>query len=121
VDFKSNPFGKDNKSFFDSHLMQLLGTEKALAQNFGLKVDALYNWSPDGWKNKPSYTFHKWNVKESDKKCFDIYENLASVKGLFRPHGNISVFNDKWSTENFDAELVTQYGYVEYVKEVLKG
>lgn len=119
VDFKSNPFGKDSKSFFDSHLYQLLATKKAMQQNFGIEVDELYNWSPDNWRNEPKYTFHKWNVTDKDKQIFAKLEEMAGIMGAFTPSGNIRVFNEKWSAENPDATLFRSYGYEEYVREVL--
>lgn len=121
VDFKSNPFGKDSKSFFDAHKYQLIATKKAMLQNFGIEVDEVYNWSPDNWRTEPKYTFTRWNITDRDEQLFRKYEELAGLTGAFIPSGNIRVFNDKWSAENPDAHLFRSYGYEEYVREFLMG
>lgn len=119
VDFKSNPFGKDKKGFYESHKMQLIGTKIAMMQNFNIKADALYNWSPDGWKTEPKYTFYEHKCTDADYQLYGIYERIASLKGAFSPKGSIAVFNDKWSVANYDAMLVENYKYSEFVKVFL--
>lgn len=121
VDFKSNPFGKESKSFFESHLHQLIGTKKALEQNFGIKVDEMYNWSPDNWRTNPSSTFHRWNPSEADYKKFDLLEGLAEATGAMRPEGKIRVYSDKWNAEDVNHEMFKSYDYKEYVREFLMG
>jgi len=119
VDFKSNPFGKESKSFFDAHMYQLIATKKAMMQNFGIHIEELYNWSPDNWRNEPKYTFHKWNVKPEDEKLFDKFEELAEMQGFMKPDGKIRVYPDTWNAENPDVTMFHTYTYEEYVLEVL--
>jgi hypothetical protein len=115
-DFKSNPMSKDKKSFYDSHLYQLLGARRAVHENFGVKVDNLFNWSPNGWISKVGdYTLHKWNFTAEDLRLFELYEELAHLRGAFRPSGSIEVF-EKWEPGKSSQELYTKVPYVEYVK-----
>lgn len=112
IDFKSNPFGKDEKGFFEAHKFQLIATGRAIYQNFGLTTAGFYNWSPNNWKKEPSYTFYRHEIKPEDKRTFDLYEELATIQGYFKPKGSIMVFNGLDSPE-----LVTSYHYLDYVKK----
>jgi hypothetical protein len=116
VDFKSNYKMSTTKDFFPSHKLQLIGTKKAVIQNFGIKPDRLFNWSPLGWKTKEklgAYALKEWDVTDKDYKLLDLYEKLAHVQGYFRPSGNIEKFN--LETDNIN-EMYQNFEYLEYVK-----
>ena len=67
VDFKTNFWDKDDKQFYESHLMQLIGGKKAVEANYpGLKVDVIANWSTTAWRTKPSYVFKIWEPTDND-------------------------------------------------------
>lgn len=118
IDFKSNPFDKDKKSFFDSHLYQLIGTKKAVMQNFGIKVDRLYNWSPNSWRSTVGdYTLHEWKPDQNDTDLFNIYELLATKRGLFTPKGKIEVFKD-WEPGIKAEEMYESREYLEHIKKL---
>lgn len=87
VDFKSNFFEKERKSYFEGHKMQLIGASKAVYQNFGIVVDDIYNWSPNNWRDEPSYTFYKWDVDQKDIDIWNTYWRLACLKGHNKPTG----------------------------------
>jgi hypothetical protein len=114
IDFKSNFFEKDKKSFFEVNQMQLMAGKLAVEQNFGLLVDDVYNFAENSWHTNPSYTFTKWTVEEEDWKVFFSYWNLAKAKGINKPQGKMLV------TEGFknssDFKFLT---YKEYVEQVL--
>ena len=115
-DFKSNPFDKDSKSFFESHLFQLLGARRAIKENFGVEVNNLFNWSPKGWKsNVGDYTLHKWKFGQPEERLFSIYEELAHIKGAFTPKGSIEVFG-KWEPGVSHNDMYDKIGYEDYVK-----
>lgn len=115
LDFKSNPFDKDKKSFFDTHMYQLMGTEKAVEQNFGIKIDRLYNFSPNNWKTDTGdYTLHEWKPTEKDYEVFNILESLASKKGAFIPKGQVTVF-EKWREGMKHTDLVKKFYYTDYL------
>jgi hypothetical protein len=115
IDFKSNFFEKDRKTFYEAHKMQLIAGAKAVKQNFGITVDAIYNFAPGNtWRTNPDYTFKEHEVTDNDLAIWDAYWELALVKGLNRPSGKIFVIGDfKNST---DYKLLS---YEEYVKQVL--
>jgi hypothetical protein len=114
VDFKSNFFEKDKKSFFEVHKEQLMAGKLAVEQNFDIKVDDIYNFSENSWRTEPSYTFYKWNIDDSDWKVFYAYWNLALAKGINKPQGNMLV------TEGFkDSKDFKFLTYKEYVEQVL--
>lgn len=116
LDFKSNPFNKDKKTFFDAHKFQLLGTSRAVWQNFGIKVDKVYNWSPNNWKtNTGDYTMHEWKLTPQDFELMDCYEKLASLSGAFKPSGSIQVFA-KWAPGVKAEEMIKNYPYLDFVK-----
>ena len=115
-DFKSNPFDKDSKSFFDSHLFQLLGARKAIKENFGHEINNLFNWSPKGWKsNVGDYTLHKWKFGQEEERLFQLYEELAHIKGAFTPKGSIEVFT-RWKPGDTPEDMYTKINYESYVK-----
>ncbi len=113
LDFKSNFFEKDSKSFYESHLYQLIAAKRAVEYNFSVEVDSMFNFSPNAWRKEPTYSLKEWKPTEIDYKLFDAYINLAQLKGLFTPKGNIFVapeFNEntKWS----DYKVMD---YIEYI------
>ena len=114
VDFKSNFFEKDKKSFFEVNKMQLMAGKLAVEQNFEIIVDDIYNFAENSWRTDPSYTFSKWTLDDSDWKVFWAYLNLAKAKGLNKPQGNMLV------TEGFkDSKDFRFLSYKEYVEQVL--
>lgn len=115
IDFKSNSAAKDKKTFFDSNKYQLMGTAKAVEQNFGVKVDRLFNFSPNNWRSDVGdYTFFEWKLTERDHEIFNLYEVLASKLGAFTPSGNIGVYNKFKNGMKF-TEMYEKYDYLEFV------
>lgn len=120
IDFKSNSAAKDKKSFFDVNLFQLIGTAKAVEQNFGIKVDRIFNWSPNNFrKDIGDYNLHEWKPTENNYREFDLYEELASLKGAFCPSGNITLY-PKYKQGMKFSEMIESYGYLEYVELLSK-
>lgn len=93
VDFKSNVYGKDSKSFFDAHKYQLIAAKQSVKYNFDIDVEVLANFSPNNWENEPKYTFKQHNITEKDITIFDKYMEMASIQGLFEPHGSKLIIN----------------------------
>ena len=114
VDFKSNFFEKDKKSFFEVNKMQLMAGKLAVEQNFDIKVDDIYNFSENSWRTEPSYTFSKWDIDDSDWATFNAYWNLARVKGINKPQGKMLVTEGLKDSKDF--KFLT---YKEYVEQVL--
>jgi hypothetical protein len=114
IDFKSNFFEKEKKSYFEVNKLQLMAGKLAVEQNFGIKVDDIYNFSENNWRTAPSYTFTKWNIDDSDWAVFNAYWSLAQAKGINTPQGNMMI------TEGFknssDFKFLT---YKEYVEQIL--
>ncbi len=53
VNFKSGRHG-----FYDEHEIQLEFEKRLFEENYPhIKIDAIYNWSPKEWRNKPTYNF----------------------------------------------------------------
>ena len=114
VDFKSNFFEKDKKSFFETNKMQLMAGKLAVEQNFDLIVDDVYNFAENSWRTEPSYTFKKWDLTDNDWETFRAYWKLAHVKGLNKPQGKMLI------TEGFkDSKDFKFLTYKEYVEQVL--
>lgn len=114
VDFKSNYFEKDRKSFYESHLMQLIAGSKAVANNFNIYVDNLYNFSPNAWKTEPGYTFYKWNYTSEHIDLFNMYMELAYKKGLHKPSGTFFIEPDLAELKSSkDFEIIDYPTYVE--------
>lgn len=93
VDFKSNFFEKDSKKYYDSHKMQLIGAARAVYQNFGIKVDKMFNWSPNNWRKEPTYTYTAWDITQKDIDIWEAYWKLAVLLGKNKPEGSIFVSN----------------------------
>ena len=114
IDFKSNFFEKDKKSFFETNKMQLMAGKLAVEQNFDIIVDDVYNFAENSWRTAPSYTFSKWDLTDNDWNIFYSYWNLAHIKGLNQPQGKMLI------TEGFkDSNDYKFLTYKEYVEQVL--
>lgn len=119
IDFKSNPFNKDKKGFFETHKYQLIGTKKAVEQNFGIKVDRLFNWSPSNWRTDiGDYTLHEWKIEDKDIEVFELYEQLGAKTGAFKPKGDIEEFVDYADGVSY-SDMYRKFPYLDYVKQVL--
>jgi hypothetical protein len=113
-DLKSNFFEKEDKSYYETHKMQLIAGIRAVEQNFGLKIDGAFNLSPKVWHQSPSYNFYEHKITEEDNRIFNAYWNLIVTKKLNVPKGNILI-TDKFKDSN-DFKLVS---YQEYAEQVL--
>jgi len=118
IDFKSNPFDKEDKSFFDSHKYQLIAAKKAVMQNFDINPVRLMNWSPKSWKGESklgAYTLHEWKVTNNDYEVFSIYEQLSSRLGHFIPSGMVEDIN---LNKERASEMYRTFSYTEYVESL---
>jgi hypothetical protein len=114
IDFKSNFFEKDRKSFFEVHRLQLMAAKLAVEQNFDIKVDDIYNFSENNWRTEPGYTFYKWDITDKDWRVFNAYWELAQAKDINKPEGKMLV------TEGFKNSADFKFlSYKEYVEQVL--
>lgn len=114
IDFKSNFFEKERKSFYETHMLQLIAGAKAVEQNFGFKVDAVYNYSGNAWRTNPGYTLYEHKVSDDDLNTFYAYWNLITAKKINVPKGNILVCNNPKTSEDFK-----WVSYLEYAQERL--
>lgn len=119
VDFKSNFFEKDKKSFFENHKFQLIAGRRALKENFDLEVNNLYNWAPNNWRTEPSYTLFKWPFDQSDIQMLDLYFMLADIKEAFKPKGMITIVPEKYTEETTWRDIKFQ-SYEEFAKELIQ-
>ncbi len=114
IDFKSNFFEKEKKSYFETHKLQLMAAKLAVEQNFDLKVDDIYNFSENNWRTEPGYTFYKWNIDDKDWRIFNAYWELAQAKDINKPQGHFLM------TEGFKNSGDYKFlSYKEYVEQVL--
>lgn len=110
-DLKSNFFEKEDKSYYETHRMQLMAGMRAVEQNFGIKVDGVFNLSPKSWRTTPSYNYFEHTITDEDNKIFDAYWNLIVAKRLNVPKGHLLVtagFKD-----SNDYKLVSYQEYAE--------
>jgi len=115
IDYKSNFFEKESKSFFEGHKNQLIAASKAVFQNYGVKVDEVFNFSPNAWRDEPSYTLKKWKIDDSDLRVWDAYWRLILVKGYNKPNGRILVVD-----ETFKSSASYEYlSYRDYVNRMI--
>lgn len=114
-DLKSNFFEKENKNFYEPHLMQLITGAKAVKQNFGITVDGAFNLSPSAWRTSPSYTYFEHDINDNVLKTWDAYWRLIVAKGINRPRGRFLV-TDTFK-DSADYKLVS---YEEYATNALK-
>lgn len=113
IDFKSNFFEKEKKGFYETHKLQLMAAKLAVEQNFGLKVDDVYNFAEVNWQNEPKYTFYKWELTDKDWEIFFTYWKLARLKDINKPQGKILISELKNSS---DYKFLS---YREYVEQIL--
>jgi hypothetical protein len=116
-DLKSNFFEKEDKSFFETHKMQLIGGAKAVEQNFGIKVDGAFNLCPNAWRTKPDCTYFEHNITDEDLTIFDAYMNLIVTKKINVPKGNLLICNDFKDSNDFQLLSYQEYAEQELKKE----
>ena len=114
VDFKSNYFEKEKKGFYETHKLQLMAAKLAVEQNFGVKVDDIYNFAEVNWRDEPKYTFHKWELTDKDWEIFYTYWKLARLKDINKPQGKILITEGFKNSSDFKF-----YTYEQYVKQIL--
>ena len=118
TDFKSNFQEKEQKTFYESHLFQVIAGAKAVTHNYpNVKIDCLCNFSPVNWRSTPNYNFKIWKPTEADYKLFDLYVEIGRIRGFFTPSGHIfmpPIFTKE--TKSTDYSLLS---YTEYVEQVL--
>ena len=116
IDFKSNFFEKEKKGFYETHKLQLMAAKLAVEQNFGVKVDDVYNFAEVNWQTEPKYTFYKWELTDKDWEIFYAYWKLARLKDINKPKGKIlTVGSFKDSTD------YKFYTYQEYIHLILNN
>ena len=113
-DLKSNFFEKEDKSYYETHRMQLIAGMRAVEQNFGLKVDGVFNLSPKSWHTTPSYSYFEHKITDEDNMIFDAYWNLIVAKKLNVPKGHLLITNGFKDSSDFKLK-----SYQEYAEEVL--
>jgi len=115
IDWKSNFFDKQQKSFYKSHQYQLIACKRAVENAYpDIHVDFVYNFAPTGWKTKVNYTLQQWDITELDNEKFDAYIHIGLLEGYFRPSGKIFVppiFQEGVKSDSFQ-----MLGYEEFVK-----
>lgn len=117
VDFKSNPFDKEAKGYYDSHKFQLMGAAKAIYQNFGLKAERLMNFSPLGWSGDVGkYAVKEWTITDDDRTKFRMLENMAIVDKVFEPSGSLELFTEDATDLS---TLYRKVSYKEYADSIL--
>lgn len=99
IDFKSNFFEKDKKSFYEAHLYQLLAGKKAIKENLGVDVHEIFNWSPNNWRSEPSYTLHRWTYSQEDIDTLSLLFELADRKGVLNPKGHVTIVPETYNSE----------------------
>lgn len=99
IDFKSNFFEKEKKSFYETHMYQLLAGRKAIKENFGITINDLFNWSPNNWRSEPSYVLHRWNFSVEDTETLYLLFDLAGRKGVFTPSGHVTIVPETYNSE----------------------
>jgi hypothetical protein len=115
VDFKSNFLSKEHKSFFETHLYQLIAAKRAVEYNFpDVKVEIIANWSPNAWKTEPTYSYKIWDVTDKIESIFDKYIEIGYLNGYFTPRGNKFIFNEEFTpeTKSNSFELLNYYDYI---------
>jgi len=113
IDFKSNFFEKDVKSYYEAHEFQLIGARRAVEQNFDMKIDKVFNWSPNNWRAEPSYTFDEKKVEQIDEELFDAHWQLARLKKMHMPSG-------RFLKANFEDGTFAWENYYEFAKRMLQ-
>lgn len=114
IDFKSNFFEKEKRSFYETHLMQLLGGSLAVEQNFDIKVDKIYNFSCKNWRTEPSYVLYEHKPTEKDWQSFDGYWLTITSHDLNKPSGGFLI-TDKFKSSS-DYKILS---YKEYIENIL--
>lgn len=114
IDFKSNFFEKEKKSFFETNKMQLMAGKLAVEQNFDIKVDRIYNFAPNNWRSAPSYTLYEHKPTDKDWRKFWGYWEIILADDMNKPSGGFIVA-DKFK----DSSDYKMLSYKEYVEQVL--
>lgn len=116
VDMKSNFFGKEDKSFYESHKMQLIFGKNIVCKNFGIDPDSvrIFNFSPLAWRSEPNYTL-KEHKSSPNKVGFNTeYVLMTKLRGAFvngdlEPSGVVYDFPDEFTEADYDQFMALDY------------
>lgn len=119
TDFKSNFQEKQQKSFYESHLFQVIAGAKAVKYNYpDLNIDLICNFSPVNWRTTPNYNFKIWEPTETDYKLFDMYVEIGRLRGFFSPSGSKFIPPSEF-VEGVTSSDYKFLDYISFVNEVL--
>lgn len=107
VDTKSNFSFKDEgkKDYYEEHEFQLAGCVKALKAaypQFESEDIMVFNWSPNNWKETPTYTLKNQSKSIMFNGLFESYVNTAKMKGLLDVRIKKTIIGGTIQVENFN-------------------
>jgi hypothetical protein len=109
VDTKSNFSFKDEgkKDYYEEHEFQLAGCLKALKAaypQFAEEEIMVFNWSPNNWKETPTYTLKNQSKSIMFNGLFESYVNTARLKGLFDGRIKKTIIGGEIKVDQFNFE-----------------
>lgn len=134
IDLKSNPFDKEKKEYYDTHLYQLMAQKAAFHQNFKGNLPTkvrIFNWSATDWREDNgdnTYTLTEWrkddyekrdwetkNYTQQDQALFYHYLQIAMLKEYNKPSGALR----EWYKFDLESEGITnkKISYQEWAEQ----
>lgn len=103
INLKKGSFDADddeNKKFYESHDLQLQ-IEKLLWEECYPQqpVEMVFNWSPNNWTEKPTYTLKNWTEKTQFSKAVltgHMLPMLRMIPGYFAPPRKVATLFGKY-------------------------
>ena len=117
IDLKSNFHAKETKSYFDSHIEQLIFGRQALCENFNIDIDDVMigNLSPLGWKTEPKYLvkFHEDSLNKNGytkSQILDAKLRLCVMEDILAPKGVMMTIGDiEMDKESIVIETIEEF------------
>lgn len=117
LDLKSNFFGDDSKSFYDSHKQQLIFGRELICSTFGIDDEnevKMFNISTAGWRTEPKFIIKEHFNEENewgytDKQLLNNRLNTAIMEGNVQPRGEIFIINEEVSLDSSDDYRTVTY------------
>jgi len=99
VDFKSGAHA------YDDHAIQLGLYKELVKENFGIKVDKLFNWNTKDWRSKPDYNL----TDQTDNKLIELIPHLVAIYKIKHPSIEPARPNDYMGKLSMDSDLMEHF------------
>lgn len=89
----------ENKTFYPAQDLQLQIERRLWQKSLGAAqpVDWVFNWSPNNWRDQPTYTLKNWtDTKYPPAVLEHILQRVKMMPGYFSPPRKVNIMTGNW-------------------------